>query len=116
MKVWIQTPSRLKTEALATLLTSFGFKVHDRQRPDTEVILCDLLSYHFSQYPLPSNIPTLAILIGEEQEVVEALLLGYRGYIGATNDSRTLKTALEAVHRGEVWAERRLIAKALDAF
>lgn len=37
----------------------------------------------------------------------------YRGYIRSTDDHDTLRQALEAVRRGEIWAERRILAMAL---
>lgn len=107
MKVWVQTPSKLRSEALVALLTGLGREAHADRQPNTEIVLCDLLGQLPSRYPPPPDLPTLAILMGREQEVLEALRLGYRGYVGAASGAQALGIALEAVRRGEVWEERR---------
>lgn len=109
MRVWVQTPSKLKAEALVALLAGLGREAHADRQPDTEIVLCDLLGQLPSRYPPPPNLPTLAILMGKEQQVLEALRLGYRGYISATGGAQALEMALEAVHRGEIWAEHRFV-------
>lgn len=107
-RVWVQTPSK-KAEALVARLTGLGREAHADRQPNTEIVLCDLLGQLPSHYPPPPELPTLPVLIGEKQEVLEALRLGYYGYVSATSGAQALETALEAVLRGEVWAGQRFL-------
>ncbi len=55
------------------------------------------------------------ILSGQDEEVtiLEALKYGARGYI-VKGDGTDLVKAIRAVHRGEVWAKRRVVAQVIE--
>ena len=50
---------------------------------------------------------------GEEPTILEALKQGARGYI-VKGDGTDLAKAIWAVHRGEVWARRRVLALVIE--
>lgn len=82
---------------------------------EAEVALWDL-SATSPPYPLPPQIPTLAITAGSEADAISLLRQRYRGYVTPADGSALLKRALEAVRRGEIWADRQLLTRALDSF
>jgi DNA-binding NarL/FixJ family response regulator len=47
-----------------------------------------------------------------EETICRLLLLGVAGYLGGEASTDTLKKAIRAVARGEIWAERQLVARA----
>jgi len=49
----------------------------------------------------------------EEVSILEALKYGARGYI-VKGDGTDLVKAIRAVHRGEVWAKRRVVAQVIE--
>lgn len=61
--------------------------------------------------------PTTKVIVlsghNEEATIVEALELGAKGYI-IKGDRTDVVKAIRAVQRGEVWARRRVLARALD--
>ena len=62
--------------------------------------------------------PTTKILLlsfaEDETAIIKALVAGAKGYVSKTTGLRELCKAVEAVHRGELWVERRLMSKLLD--
>jgi RNA polymerase sigma factor (sigma-70 family) len=67
---------------------------------------------------MPSLLPTLALVSGENVEAVGVDLLHrrYRGYIVPSEDAQMLKRALAAVRRGEIWARREVLTRIFDSF
>jgi two-component system nitrate/nitrite response regulator NarL len=67
---------------------------------------------------LLSASPTTKILLlsfpEDEAIIVNALVAGAKGYVSKTTGLRELCRAVEAVHRGELWVERRLMGRILD--
>ncbi len=55
------------------------------------------------------------ILSGQDEEatILEALKYGARGYV-LKGDGTDLVKAIRAVHRGEVWARRRVLAQVIE--
>ena len=111
MRVWVQTPAISTASAFIEQLSSLGFESYAERRPDAEVALWDLLEYPRLHYPRPPDLPTLAFLKVHEPDALMLLMLGYGGYFDAGGDGQLLKRALEAVARGELWAERKVITK-----
>jgi len=62
--------------------------------------------------------PTTKILLlsfpEDETVIIKALVAGAKGYLSKTTGLRELCRAVEAVHRGELWVERRLMSRLLD--
>jgi len=54
--------------------------------------------------------------IYDEEELANAILAGVRGYLLKDTSSNQLKKAINAVSDGQLWVERKMMAKALDAF
>ena len=60
---------------------------------------------------------TRALLLSgdlEEETVFETLKAGIKGYVCGKANSEELIKAIKAVHRGELWVQRRLISKFFD--
>jgi hypothetical protein len=99
-------------QALSSLLVSLGFVPSDQRTPSTSVAVWDLIGFDLLSFPDPADLPTIALVLGDEGEVHQLLLLGYSGYVGVQCTGSQLRRALEAIQDGEIWAERRLVAKA----
>lgn len=88
-----------------------GFEVRTESSQGAEVAL-----WHLSEptppYPAPPAVPTLALTLGEA-DAATLLKRGYRGHLGVHASADTLERALEAVHRGEIRANRETVAKTL---
>lgn len=112
MQIWVHSWSTIRAQALVVLLASFGFTASDRCTAGSDIALWDLLGFDPLSYPDSPNLPTIALVLGDEWEVHELLLRGYSGYLGASSTARQLRQALEAVYHGEIWAERKLVARA----
>jgi len=54
--------------------------------------------------------------IYDEEEIANAVLAGVRGYLLKDTSSNQLKKAINAVSDGQLWVERKMMAKTLDAF
>jgi DNA-binding NarL/FixJ family response regulator len=110
LKIFLRSPSVTQTEALSTLIASFGYEVTDTS--DASVALWSLDAPPFAP-PLP-HLPTLALVtFTDEKLLIELLNLGYRGYHLPDKPSSQLKRAIHSVYEGEVWAERRIMSRAL---
>lgn len=110
MKVHVDSPHRLIRESLARLVAEQHELVDEA---DAEIVVQDLCSYT-ATYPPPPPVPTLALMCGSDTDVVEVLRLGYRGVFRIDEGAEMLERALRALLRGENWAERHVIAAALD--
>lgn len=114
MRVWVHSNYRIYADALVLLLRSVGCEV-DATGEEAEVALWDL-STSSPPFPVPPALPTLAITSGAEADVISLLRQRYRGCIHASDSAAVLKKALEAVRRGEIWADRELLTRTLDSF
>jgi DNA-binding NarL/FixJ family response regulator len=110
LKVYVDSPHRLIRDGLAGLISQHHILTGEAE---AEVAVRDLCSYN-ANYPPPPPVPTLALICGSDVEVVEALRLGYRGIFRLEEGVQTLERALRALLRGENWAERHVVAAALD--
>jgi DNA-binding NarL/FixJ family response regulator len=57
------------------------------------------------------------IVIGPQDDdelVLDAIIAGARAYLDLTADPDTIRTAIEAVTGGSIWAPRRLLSKLID--
>jgi DNA-binding NarL/FixJ family response regulator len=113
MNIWVQSPYLVFLESLVLLLEEMGFVATSERTEESEIALWDL-TISVPPFPQPSQLPTLAIISGDESDAIQLFQRRYRGYIKASDDSTILKRALEAVLRGEIWADRRLLTRALD--
>lgn len=112
LKVLLNSSSLIHTEALSSLITSFGYKVTNSSSASPQVAVWSLTHPPFPK-PRPS-LPTLAIVtFTDDDNLLELLSLGYRGYHLPDKPSAQLKQAIQAIYEGEVWAERRIVAQAL---
>jgi DNA-binding CsgD family transcriptional regulator len=104
-KVWLQLPVLALQEAMEVALKARGLEVvpHPFQA-QVALVAAD------GQVPAPPPLPSLLLLKGKDQ----ALKRGYRGYLYPDQGLEVLVKALEALARGEVWAERRLVAEVLE--
>jgi len=50
----------------------------------------------------------------DEESVFSALKAGIKGYVCSEANSKELIKAIQAVHRGELWVQRKVISKFLD--
>jgi len=107
-KVWLQLPILALQEAMEVALTARGLEVvpHPFQA-QVALVAAD------GQVPAPPPLPALLLLKGKDQ-AHQALKRGYRGYLYPDQGLEVLVKALEALARGEVWAERRLVAEVLE--
>jgi DNA-binding NarL/FixJ family response regulator len=111
--LWVHSPNLIMSDALASYVAGFGYHVQLEPEPPPDLALWNL-SVMRPPFPLPPPLPTLALL-GDvsDEDIVELLRLGYRGYCRPGDPPENLASALKAVLRGGVWADSRLIAEAL---
>ena len=107
--VFIDTSNVMMKDYLETLLCRKGFTPSFTLAPSPEIVLRDLHA-HFAPYPPPPPYPTVAFVSGRDRDLVQLLRTGYKGYL-RPGDKNVVR-AVRAVLRGEVWGERRLIARA----
>jgi DNA-binding NarL/FixJ family response regulator len=110
LKVYLDAPHALIREGLTLLLEQRHEMTSEAL---AEVAIKDLSRYRFP-YPPPPSLPTLALLCNDdEQSAPEILRIGYRGYLRCGDGRACLEQALQALLRGENWAERSVIADVL---
>jgi DNA-binding NarL/FixJ family response regulator len=51
----------------------------------------------------------------DEDDLVNAIFSGVRGYLSKDSNSNQLKTAVHAVNDGQLWVERKIMCNALEA-
>lgn len=113
LRVLVHSPSRTLSRALVLLLESLGFQGQEGAEPAPEVAVWNVCAQ--SIVP-PPPVPTLAVItFGDERDLLELLSLGYRGYLSPEEAPAKLAEAIRAVHAGDVWAERRILARAVVA-
>ncbi|WP_018112354.1 helix-turn-helix transcriptional regulator [Thermus igniterrae] len=104
LKVWLQFALTAQKEAMAEALRARGFEVVDLPfLAQVALVEAD------REVAAPPPLPTV-LLLREEEQAMQALKKGYMGYLYPGQGLEVLVRALEAVARGEVWAERRLVA------
>lgn len=96
-------------EGLEGLVTSVGFCIVSET--EAEVGLWELCSQTLP-YPSPTHLPSIAVLDNDPKKALEVLSIGYRGYLHSSSSSAHLKGAVQAVLRGEIWAERHILSEA----
>jgi DNA-binding CsgD family transcriptional regulator len=114
-EVWVSSPHGVLSHALGHTLRHIGCKVSSAPRPrlGTDVALIDLC--HTSTWPPPpAGIPTLGLVCVGTDDLPALLLLGYHGYVTPIDSVDVIVKAFEAIRRGELWAERRVVAQTLD--
>ncbi len=111
--IFLDTPNLLMKETLGLLLSREGFAPTSRADADPRIVLKDLQG-HAAPYPPPPPYRTLALVAAHENDLVHLLYLGYKGYLRPSEGGTTIVKAVRAVLRGEVWGERKLIARALE--
>lgn len=111
--VRIYSSHLLFIDALSLLVEKMGFKAVTGDAARAEVALYDLTTVT-PPYPPPPPLPTVAHIVGGEFEAVELLGRRYRGYVTAEDDIETLKRALEAVRRGDIWADREVLTRVIS--
>lgn len=112
IKIWINSKSRLIGDALATLLEKAeGFTVHTGSTPleGTDLAIWDLRGFK-APFPLPPEMPTVALIDGSKSDKIIVLGIGYRGYLSGEESVEDLKRAVQVVLEGEIWAERSLMS------
>ncbi len=107
-KVWLQLPVLALQEALEVVLKARGLEVV----PHPFQAQVGLVGVDWEVPPSPP-IPSL-LLLKEKDQATQALRKGYKGYLYPDQGLEVVVKALEAVARGEVWAERRLVAEVLE--
>jgi DNA-binding NarL/FixJ family response regulator len=115
MRVWVHSEFNIFAEGLVLLLETLGLRPTLQLETQCEVALWDLTS-SVSPFPPPPSLPTLALITGGDADAVLLLKQHYRGYLRVGDDCTVLKRALEAVRRGEIWADRKILTQALDSF
>lgn len=111
MRVYVYSPHRFILESLELLLSS-----HYELVPlsEAEVAIRDLRGFS-TPYPRPFEAPTLALIDGSHnKDAVAVLRAGYRGYLDRDGGQHQMGAALRAILRGENWAERSVLAAALE--
>ena len=104
VKVWLQVALKAYQEALEAVLRSLDLEVvaHPLQA-QVGLVEAD------REIPAPPPLPTV-ILLRTKDQAAQALKKGYRGYLYPEQGLEVLAKALAAVARGELWAERRVVA------
>lgn len=110
VRVFVYSHHNVLLRALQLLVTSLDYQVAELDQAD--LVLMDLTAKS-DHYPLAPATPTLALINGDEADAIAVLQLGYQGYVQHDSKPELLAYALQAVHKGENWAERKVVAKAL---
>ncbi|WP_243093877.1 helix-turn-helix transcriptional regulator [Thermus thalpophilus] len=108
IRVWLQFPSLALKEAVAEALKAEGLEA--APHPLGAQVALVLVE---REVPPPPPLPSLALL-RENDQAPQTLKRGYRGYLYPDQGLDVLVKALKAVAQGEVWAERRKVAEALE--
>ena len=108
--VWVDIPNSVAKEAIEALVVKNGYDITTDLQARTSVAVRDL-SNPLEPYPLPPPCPALAFVSDSNEEIVKVLRLGYLGYLRPLDSKENFIKALKVVSRGELWAERRLLAR-----
>lgn len=114
MHVWIHSPNTTIAESLRVLLIGLGFLASVERTDTTGIALWDLTHVSGSGgIPSPPDETSTVALVHPDIDVVDLLIAGYRGYVRAGDGADVLRSALRAVGRGEIWAERHALAQTI---
>ena len=112
VNVHVVAAHQVLRQSIVELVRSLGLTTSSLEQADVVVVdLCGELP----PYPSPTALPTLALICADEDDAADLLRRGYKGYLRQGAEAAQLKAALLAIHRGENWAERKVLAKALSA-
>ena len=115
VKIWVHAPSLIVSEALVKLLEELGLKAQ-LEPEGAELAVWNLCGQH-APFPPPPPLPTVAIVCtAERDDLVELLRLGYRALHLPDDTARQLLGAIDAVRKGELWADKALIERAEEPF
>jgi DNA-binding NarL/FixJ family response regulator len=135
IKVVIAEDHQLHREGLRHLLTNQenieivgeanngieAFDVIEDSKPDVAIINVNMPEFQGNDFiPIIQNksSKTKALLIAAESEddaiMLKAIEAGAKGYLKRDASCDCLVKAIQAVHKGELWLERRLMAKYFD--
>jgi DNA-binding NarL/FixJ family response regulator len=112
VRVYVESLYRIIFESLSKLLESYRFSITSHSSL-AQVALVDL-SHLSPPYAPPFHIPTLALIRGSYTEAKAVISSGYKGYLTQDSEPDLLPKALTAIARGELWAERKLIADLIE--
>ncbi len=111
MRVRIVTQSKVLSQALQLLVSSFGFEVcgssHWGNDRGADVVVYDLTKQN-APYPTPSRLPSLALIAEGNEEDSRLLEQGYVGCLTPKADSKTLKTLLESIWHHQTNLSRKM--------
>ncbi len=109
--IWVHSESKLIDEALATLLGRARLKVvTGPAKPSRADVAIWSLRTLKPPYPLPPDLPTLALIDGMDSDKICVLNAGYKGYLSGEESAEDVGSAVYAVLGGEVWAERSILS------
>ena len=90
-------------------------------RPTIEYLVVDLLSCSGGLEILEGTRrarPSLKLIVigpeGNDELVLDSIVAGARAYLELTADPETVRSAIEVVTSGSIWAPRRLLSKLID--
>ena len=115
MHIWVYSHFTVFSEALVLLVREMGFEASLYCEPQSELALWDLTGQS-PPYPEPPALPTLALVSAGEANLAGLIKQQYSGYVKSADDKATLKQALKAVRRGEIWADRKVLASTIRSF
>jgi DNA-binding NarL/FixJ family response regulator len=111
-------PAKMGKDKLVPVTGSMGFLLSDA---NVEYLVVDLISSSITLQTLNvirrARPATRLIVVGPEGDdnlVLEAIIAGARAYLDPTAGPETVRTAIEVVTGGSIWAPRRLLSKLID--
>lgn len=114
LTIWVSAPHRVIEESLKDMLAGHMYNIAE-ETTEADIGLSDLC-YYRPPYPAPpKNVPTLALVKGEGDDLAAILRVGYQGYIDFDATPLILFKALQVVADGGVWADRKIVKTYLDA-
>jgi DNA-binding NarL/FixJ family response regulator len=111
-------PAQKRHAQLVPVTGSMEFLLSDA---NVEYLVVDLISSSISLQTL--NVirrarPTVPLIVvgpeGDDNLVLEAIIAGARAYLEPTAGPEAVRTAIEVVTGGSIWAPRRLLSKLID--
>lgn len=111
--VAVMAHHRIVALALRALAQSCGYRTNGGDHATSvDVYLVALMG---PNVPPPDPVgPSLAVVEDDVTTQLAVLRAGFRGYLGPSANRTEFKEAVAAVSRGELWAPRHVVARALD--
>ena len=114
LTIWVNAPHRVIEESLKDMLTRHSYTIA-ADLNEADIGLSDLC-YFDPPYPdPPKDVPTLALIKGEGDDLTAILKAGYQGYIDCDATLASLLKGLQVIAEGGIWAERKIIRKYMEA-